>query len=403
MDAYKRPQAATLAQRLSEPRRFLQVVAGPRQVGKTTLVQQVLETRKESSFFQSADEPTLQDPSWIRTHWETARIQAKTRGTILVLDEIQKIPGWAGTVKHLWDEDTRCRVPLKLIVLGSAPLLVTRGLSESLAGRFELLHLPHWGPLEMRMAFGWSIDTAIFFGGYPGSAPLVKDEARWSRYIRDAMIETTLSRDLFLLSRIDKPALLRRLFELGCHYSGQILSYTKMLGQLADAGNTTTLAHYLDLLTGAGMMTGLQKYSGEAVRVRNSSPKLQVLNTALTGAYSGKKFAEAKKDRAFWGRLVESAVGAQLANLAASGLCKLYYWRQGDYEVDFVVQWGKTITAIKVKSFVADPSQRNPIRLSGMAAFSKQHPKARCLLVGGDGVTVEDFLIQPPETFLSGS
>ena len=403
MDTYQRPRAAILDQRLSEPRRFLQVVAGPRQVGKTTLVQQVIESRKEPTFFHSADEPTLQDASWIRTHWETARVQTKVQGSaaILVLDEIQKIPDWAGTVKQLWDEDTRRRVPLRVVILGSAPLLVARGLTEILAGRFEILHLPHWSPGEMRKAFGWPVDKSIFFGGYPGAAPLAADETRWARYIRDSLIETTLARDLLLLSRIDKPALLSRLFELGCHYSGQILPYTKMLGQLADAGNTTTLAHYLDLLAGAGMMTGLQKYSAETVRVRASSPKLQVFNTALTGALGEKTFAEAKKDVVLWGRLVESAVGAHLANLAASDFCKLFYWRQENFEVDFVVQRGKKITAIEVKSPGPEKSFRDT--LSGMARFSKLYPKAKCLLVGGDGIALDDFLTQPPELFLGSS
>jgi len=207
-------------------------------------------------------------------------IQDSRRGGVLVLDEIQKIPGWSETVKRLWDEDSRRRVPLKVLLLGSAPLLVARGLSESLAGRFELLHLPHWSFAEMRTAFGWSVDKFIFYGGYPGAAPLVAEPTRWARYILDALVETSISRDVLLLTRVDKPALLRRLFELACRYSGQVLSYTKMLGQLQDAGNTTTLAHYLDLLAAAGMVTGLPKYAGDAARSRGSSPKLPLCQQA---------------------------------------------------------------------------------------------------------------------------
>lgn len=251
--AFQRPYAKLLARRLAEPRRFLQVVAGPRQVGKSTLVQQVVEASKLPHRIASADEPTLRGPEWIAQQWDAARLIAKgRRGSVLVLDEIQKIPGWSEVVKRLWDEDSRHRLPLKVMLLGSAPLLVARGLSESLTGRFELLHLPHWSFAEMREAFGWSVEKFIFYGGYPGAAPLVGEPGRWARYILDALIETSISRDVLLLTRVDKPALLRRLFELACRYSGQVLSYTKMLGQLQDAGNTTTLAHYLDLLAAAG-------------------------------------------------------------------------------------------------------------------------------------------------------
>src|SRR5205807_8790309 len=242
------------------------------------------------------------------------------------------------------------RSALKVVLLGSAPLLVQRGLTESLAGRFEVLHLPHWSFAEMRAAFGFSLEEYVYFGGYPGAASLVHEPDRWRRYILDALIETTIARDVLLLTRVDKPALLRRLFELGCRYSGQVLSYTKMLGQLHEAGNTTTLAHYLELLGGAGLLTGLAKYSGRAVRQRGSSPKLQVLNTALMSAQSGLSLDEARADREFWGRLVESAVGAHLANSAAVGECELFYWREGSREVDFVVRVGRTLTAIEVKS-----------------------------------------------------
>lgn len=329
-DTYYRPQAAALRRRLAEPRRFIQVVAGPRQVGKTTLVQQLMNEIGPELCYASADEPTLRGPEWIEQQWEAARLTAKEAGkagAALALDEIQKIPGWSETVKRLWDEDTRRTLPLRVVLLGSAPLLIARGMTESLAGRFELLHLPHWSFVEMRDAFGFDLDQYLYFGGYPGAAPLVDDPQRWRRYIADSLIETSISRDVLLLTRIDKPALLRRLFDLACRYSGQILSYTKMLGQLQAAGNTTTLAHYLDLLAGAGMVSGLQKYAGDAARSRGSSPKLQVLNTALMSAMVGKSPADVRSDREYRGRLVESAVGAHLANAAACGECELFYWR----------------------------------------------------------------------------
>ena len=385
--AFQRPQAAVLAERLAEPRRFLQVVAGPRQVGKSTLVQQVTDQLGLPVRYVSADEPTLRGTDWISQQWEAARLEATGKtGSVLVLDEVQKIPLWSETVKRLWDEDTRKKRPLKVVLLGSAPLLIAQGLTESLAGRFETLRLPHWSLAEIRAAFGWSLEQYLYFGGYPGAAPLIKDPARWSRYIADSLIETSISRDVLLLTRVDKPALLRRLFELACRYSGQILSYTKMLGQLQDAGNTTTLAHYLDLLAGAGMVCGLPKFAGDAARTRGSSPKLQVLNTALMTVTTGASLEMAKSDREFRGRLVESAVGAHLANAAAAGECELFYWRDRGQEVDFIVRCRGRLVAIEVKS------GRAPQARVGTASFSAAFKVRRTLLVGGDGIAVEDFL-----------
>lgn len=394
---YTRPQAADLARRLGEPRRFVQVVAGARQVGKSTLVARVLERIGAAHRYASADEPALKDAAWIAQQWDAARATARGAGggAVLALDEIQKIPGWSEVVKRLWDEDTRRRVPLKVVLLGSAPLLMARGLSESLAGRFELLHLPHWSYAEMRAGFGWSAEQFIFHGGYPGAAPLVAEPQRWARYVLDSLVETSIARDVLLLTRVDKPALLRRLFELACRYSGQVLSYTKMLGQLQDAGNTTTLAHYLDLLAAAGMVTGLAKYAGDAARSRASSPKLQVLNTALMTAGSGLTLAEARAEPALWGRLVESAVGAHLANAAAGGRCELFYWRDRGVEVDFVVRTGRRLAAIEVKSGRA---RELP---AGVAAFRAAFKPQRVLLVGGDGVPVEEFLARPVEDWVA--
>ena len=387
---FQRPQSAVLAARLAEPRRFIQVVAGPRQVGKSTLVQQVTDALALPVRQASADEPTLRGADWIAQQWEAARLSiADAEGAVLVLDEIQKIPGWSETVKRLWDEDTRAKRPLKAVLLGSAPLLIAQGLTESLAGRFEVLPLSHWSYAEMRAAFGWPVDAYVFYGGYPGAAPLIGEPARWARYVLDSLIETSISRDVLLLTRVDKPALLRRLFELACRYSGQVLSYTKMLGQLQDAGNTTTLAHYLELLAGAGMICGLPKFTGDVARSRGSSPKLQVLNTALMTATSGYTLAEARADREFWGRLVESAVGAHLANAAMRGECALHYWRERNHEVDFVVQAGRRLTAIEVKS------GRAPQAHPGTAAFVQAFKPKRTLLVGGDGIALDDFLMRP--------
>jgi predicted AAA+ superfamily ATPase len=385
----ERQQLPQLVERLREPRRFIHVVAGPRQVGKTTLARQAAEACGLPWRYASADEPTLRGPEWLAQQWEAARLECGGGGALLVLDEVQKISGWSEAVKALWDEDSRRSLPLRVVVLGSAPLLVQHGLTESLAGRFEILRLPHWSAVEMRQAFGWSVEQSIFFGGYPGSAALVDDFPRWARYILDSLVETTIYRDVLLLTRVDKPALLRRLFELGCRHSGQELSFNKILGQFQDAGNTGTLAHYLELLQGAGVLTGLPKYAGAVHRRRASSPKFQVYNTALLTAPAGRPLEDTRADGQAWGRLVESAVGAHLANAAAVGDCELFYWRDGHREVDFVVRSPRGVTAIEVKS--GRVRERHP----GLEAFRAAFAPQRVLLVGGDGIPVEEFLLQP--------
>jgi hypothetical protein len=396
---FTRAYSGILRARLAEKRRLIQVVSGPRQVGKTTLVRQVTSTLDRPVHSASADEPLLQGSAWIGEQWAGARALARAAGpagAVLVLDEVQKIPGWSESVKRCWDEDTAAGVPLHVVLLGSAPLLIQSGLTESLAGRFEIIHLPHWTFAEMREAFGFSLDQFLYFGGYPGAAPLVGDEERWRRYILDALIETTVSRDVLLLSRVDKPALLRRLLDLGCRYSGRVLSYTKMVGQLQDAGNTTTLAHYLDLLAGAGMLVGLQKFAGEAVRTRASSPKLTVLNTALMSAQVGLSLDEARADGEYWGHLVESAVGAHLANAAAAGRCEVFYWSDKNRELDFVVRRGVALAAIEVKS-----GRRRGGR-PGLDAFAGLWHVTRTVLVGEGGIPLAEFLACPVDEWVRG-
>jgi len=394
---YRRPQLETLLARLREPRRFIQVLAGPRQTGKTTLARQAMDTCGLPAHYASADEPTLRDRTWLEAQWDAGRLQARgtgRRGALLILDEAQKITGWSETVKRLWDEDTAAGVALRVVLLGSAPLLVQRGLTESLAGRFELIRVLHWSFSEMKEAFGFDLERYVFFGGYPGAAPLVRDRERWTRYILDSLIETTVSRDILLLTRVDKPALLRQLFRLGCDYSGQVLSYQKILGQLQDAGNTTTLAHYLELLAGAGMLTGLQKFSGSRVRQRGSSPKLLALNTGLVSASSGLSIREARRDRDLWGRLVETTVGAHLVNTAQDSEAEVFYWRERNREVDFVLRRGHRLTAIEVTS------GRRKDSLPGLGAFATEFRPTRKFLVGGQGVPLGEFLAEPAANWL---
>ena len=395
---FLRPISNTLSERLEEPRRFIQALIGPRQTGKTTVARQIISGTKIPSHYASADEPVLRDRVWIEQQWEAARFRLKADVTrekcILVLDEVQKVPGWSETVKRLRDEDTADELPLHVVILGSSQLLMQQGLTESLAGRFEIIPITHWSFAEMEDAFGWDVDRYLFFGGYPGSAGLIEDQERWRRYIIDSLIETTVSRDVLLMRRVDKPALLRRLFELGCSYSGQILSYQKMLGQLQDVGNTTTLAHYLNLLEGAGLIMGVQKYAGQKVRRKSSSPKLLVLNTALMSAISTFSFEEAKRRPDFWGRLVESSVGASIANAIRGRSLELSYWSSRNKEVDFVLSRGDAVVAIEVKS------GRKKVSLPGLEAFSKEFPTKRKLLVGAQGIPLEEFLHLPVQEWL---
>jgi uncharacterized protein len=398
----RRIALATFTARLQEPRRFLQVVAGPRQVGKTTLVRQALTALERSpngvavaQHSVSADNPGLAGSSWLTKQWETARALAAQAGAcVLVLDEVQKLPGWTEEVKRLWDEDTRAGRDVRTVILGSAPLLIARGLTESMAGRFEMTRMGHWRYNEMRQAFGFTLEQFIYYGGYPGAAPLIGNEARWAAYVRDALIETTISKDVLLMSPVQKPALLRRVFDLACRYSGQELSYQKMMGQLSDAGNTTTLAHYLHLLEGAGMVCGLQKYAGQAVRQRASSPKLQVFNTALMGAIAateGFGYARLRSTPELWGRVTESAVGAELLarHLEHSSTQPLiYYWREGASEVDYVVRHQGDLFAYEVKSGA------HMGNTSGLDAFCTQHTAARPLVLGKGGFPLDAWFSQ---------
>lgn len=387
-----------LQKRLEEPRRFIQVIVGPRQVGKTTMVHQLIDRLEEVHHFASADEAAGAQSAWIRQQWEVARLMARqTSGKVLLfLDEIQKISDWSSTVKALWDEDSRAGRNILVVLLGSSRLLVQEGLTESLAGRFEQIYMGHWSYDEMQKAFGWDVEQFIWFGGYPGAAPLVQEERRWRAYIRDALIEASITKDILLMSRVDKPALLRSLFELGCTYSSQVLSFNKMLGQLQDAGNTTTLSHYLQLLDTAGLLGGLQKYTPNLLRRRASSPKLQVHNTALMSAQLTESFERARSNPTLWGRLVESAVGAHLIAHLPGGTYQLNYWREQNDEVDFVLSRQGQILALEVKSGTG-------LAKRGIQGFMQRFPQARPLLIGRSGLPLEAFFQLPPESLFSTS
>jgi hypothetical protein len=385
-----RPQKKVLKNRILESRKFIQVILGPRQVGKTTMVLQVLDEIDAPNQFVSADNIT--NSSWIDQLWEAARFRMKQQNLgemILVIDEIQKIPNWSESVKKLWDEDSKNLLNLKIVLLGSSRLLIQDGLSESLAGRFETIYMTHWSFSEMREAFDFSLEQYIYFGAYPGSATLIDDEKRWKNYVRDALIETTISKDILMLTRVDKPALLKRLFELGCLYSGQILAFNKLLGDLQDAGNTTTLSHYIDLLSDSGLLGRIDKFAGTTMRQRASKPKFQVFNTSLLSAQQAFSFKDVQLEPKIWGRFVESAIGAHLINASVSDGIKVYYWREKNEEVDFILEKDKQLIALEVKSGKNTSSK-------GIAAFNKLYHPKKTFLVGGEGLTIEEFLTVPP-------
>jgi len=394
MKHIERPLVAALLKRLQAGHQPVQIVLGPRQVGKTTALEQVAARWPGPSHYATADLPAPPDGAWIHAQWLVARQLARTarKRTLLVLDEIQKIPRWSDVVKGLYDEDKRTRSLVRPVVLGSSSLHVERGAKESMAGRYEIHFCPHWTFPECRAAFGWSLEQWLFWGGYPGAAPLVKDATRWRRFVSDALIEPVLSRDVLQLTPVQKPALLRQLFMLAVHAPAQTLSYNKMLGQLQDAGNTVTLAHYLRLLSSAFLVTGLDQWSGsEVIRNRAASPKLIVWNNALVTAMTGLTFAETRRQPELWGRLVENAVGAHLLNHGFVQATR--YWQKAHAEVDFIVERGRRRTAFEVKSGTHAAS-------TGLDTFRQQHPAVRSLVVGTGGIPLEQFFAAPPEAWL---
>lgn len=361
---------------------------GARQIGKSTVVRQVLEDIDTPHMFYSADNVPTASNAWISDCWEAVRSIKKNNGwttAILVIDEIQKIANWSEAVKKEWDDDTRNSLDIKVLVLGSSRVLLEKGLSESLAGRFEVIRMSHWSYPEMRDCFGMSLDEYIFFGGYPGAAALIGDEDRFRQYIQSAIIDATIGKDILMDTPIGKPALLRQTFELGAAYSGEIISLNKMVGSLQDAGNTTTLAGYLDLLDESGLLLGLQKYSIEAFRRKASIPKLQVYNNALRMVFTPLTFQKAIADRKAWGHIFESGIGAYLVSQAFARGFEVYYWRERNDEVDFVLRRYGSVVAIEVKSNAEKKTE-------GLQAFKERFNPTAAFIVGDGGIDAESFL-----------
>ena len=393
---FQRSTLQDIKERIAEPRKFIQVLVGPRQVGKTTVIKQILPQISMTHHYVTADDVYSVDGTWIRREWNKVRLQMQQSGKeemLLVIDEVQKAPNWSETVKKEWDTDSFSNVNIKVILLGSSRLLLRKGLTESLAGRYELIQMTHWSFDEMRDAFGWSLDQYIFFGGYPGSASLLENEERWRDYIRQSLVEASISKDILMMTRVDKPILLKRLFEIGCRYSAQILSLTKIQGELQDSGNLTTLASYLILLDEAGLLTGLEKYAADIIRKRSSKPKFQVYNNALLSAGQNVSFATKRNNHTEWGNLAESAVGAHLINCGIKYKFNVYYWNNGAYEVDYVMEKADKIIAIEVKSGKDSTNK-------GLDLFDKEFHPHGLFLVGTDGISFENFLsMNPAELF----
>lgn len=387
--------------RLEGKLHLIQILIGPRQVGKTTAIQHFLKQWPHPSIYETADLLSPPDVYWIEDHWKRGReIAKKDPHAILVLDEVQKIPRWSEAVKRFHDEDVVSRSSLRVVLLGSSALMMQRGLKESLAGRFELIPFSHWTLNECNKAFGLDYEQYIFFGSYPGGLNLLKesnwDEDRWQKYIRDALVETVIGKDILLLTPVDKPALFRQVFQLACRYASEILAYTKMLGQLQDAGNTTTIASYLQLMESAGFLVPLPRYSGSMIKQRASSPKLILLNNALPNAVMGRYFASTRRDTFLWGRLVENAVGAHLFNHLSKRGMPLYYWRERREEIDFVVVKEDKVIGIEVKSGRTKESH------AGLRTFLKKYPKAKGIQVGEGEAdwNCERFLTSDPYELL---
>lgn len=385
---YKRSEYKTIKSRLEEPRRFIQVIVGPRQIGKSTVVKQVLKDIEAPYLFYSADDVPASNRAWIADCWEAARSIKdikKYSEFILVIDEIQKIANWSEIVKKEWDSDTFNDCDIKVLLLGSSRVLLEKGLSESLAGRFEEIRMSHWSYKEMRDAFNLSLSEYMYYGAYPGAVSLIGDYERFQQYIQSAVIDSTINKDILMDTPVGKPALLRQTFELGAAYSGELLSLNKMLGTLQDAGNTSTLVSYLNLLNDSGLLCGLQKFSIDMARRKASIPKLQVYNNALKLAYLNTSFENALTDRHLWGRIFESGIGSYLLNQAFKHRFDVFYWRNRNMEVDYILKRGNSVVAIEVKS-------NSEQRTEGLEVFRHSFSPKAAFIVGDGGIPPEEFM-----------
>lgn len=388
---YQRRHLNILKSRMAEPRRRMQIVMGPRQVGKSTLVGQFTEEISVPFDFFAAGGVNRFDSSWIPNKWQQVRMRMDIHSEqehILIIDEVQKIRGWSEQVKKEWDEDSRSHRNLKVILLGSSRLLLQKGLEESLEGRFETIKMGYWDWQEMHEAFGFSMDEYVYFGGFPGLAPDIQDEDRWRNLMEDSIISPILTRDILEIEEIRNPALLRQVFELASIESAKELSLTKMQGTM-NSGTVPTIKNYLDILNKSMIVQPLQNYSPSRVKEKQSVPKMQVFNNAFRNRFGTFSFDEARVDPAEWGHLVESAVGAHLANRAMTDDYELFYWRnERRQECDYVLRKGQALVAIEVKSGSVD-------KTVGFEKFKEQFADnvTAAFIVGPHALPLDDFFI----------
>jgi uncharacterized protein len=357
----KLPVIDELNHNLVNSPQFLQVILGPRQVGKTTSVLLFLKSYQTTHHYVSADKVFGKGHEWLLENWQKAR----TDSALLVIDEIQKIENWSEVVKKLWDEEKLRAKPIKCILLGSSSLDIQKGLTESLTGRFQLLRMHHWNAQESARGFDISFEDYLQIGGYPGSYAFSNDRKQWVDYIQHSVIETVIEKDILLNHTVKSPALFRQAFELLMSYPAQEISYTKLLGLLQGKGNTDLIKNYLRLYEGAFLVKALEKFSTNKLKVRSSSPKILPLCPAFY--YAGIQAPYSSAER---GHVFEMVVGAQLVRTGAP----LYYWREKNDEVDYVVKVGRKIYAIEVKSGKRE-------RSTGLEAFQKKFPTSKCVII----------------------
>ncbi len=377
---YERGFVGRLKKAIKDHPTLIHVVLGPRQVGKTTGVLQYIEPLGERAIYVSADSEIERPSSWLTEQWHLA--EASSRCDLLVIDEIQKVHNWSEAVKRLWDEKRRSKSQrsLALVLLGSSSLSIQKGLSESLTGRYLLHPVYHWGFKESREAFNIDLDEFLIYGGYPGAYPFRKNQNEWVHYIRHSLVEPILGRDILSLSRVKSPALFKQSFDLACSYAAQEISYTKLLGQLQEKGNTELIKHYLELFEGAFLLKQLFKFSTKKALSRSSSPKILPLCPALYSVTVDAKLDSEEKGRAF-----EVIVGSELAKMGVH----LSYWREKNAEIDFVLQRGKLIVGVEVKT--------GKKSLKGLEVFKEKYPSAQIFLITPENF--EDVLSQVQNKF----
>lgn len=362
MTHLKRQSEITLTRNLGQKMPLIQVVVGPRQVGKTSLVKSYLAGR---GIYVSADSPTPLGAAEVTKWWHQA---LSTPDRILAIDEVQKISGWSEIVKKLWDEKPHT---LRLILTGSAALILEKGLKESLAGRFELIRCHHWSFSEAKELFGLSLRQFIEFGCYPGAMRFFDDRIRWAEYIRDSIVEPAIGRDILLLQPVGNPALLRQVFLAAISRPAQVVSLNKMQGQLLDSAALATIQHYLEMMSHGFLVSLLSKYSAEKIRLKKSSQKIIINDAGLMRAFWRPVESTITPD--LFGRYFENAIGACLLQRG----WELYYWQDRTWEVDFVALApdGKKY-AIEVKSAAAKEDE-----FLGLKRFCQKNPDFKPILI----------------------